>query len=110
MLMNKQSKSKQKLVVTYGKKPRGSKTSKVVKVGNLSFFLHMSQGETRGNIYVYHFAEPYPLIACFAMSKNDTQDKVTAWIERRFDDIKTRLGNLGEYITIPKDIYKKGMK
>ena len=99
-----------KLVVVYGKKPRKSKTSKIVEVLGHSFFLHQSKAGTRNNIDLYLFEEPYPLILCFYMGKGDTQLKVTDWIERNIVQIKAMIKDMDKYIKIPLEVYKKGFK
>ena len=75
----------------------------------MNFFLHRSKADTKDGILLYHDVSPYPLIASFVMSKDDTQAKVELWIEKRFDDIKERLSDISDYIKIPKEIFKKGM-
>lgn len=99
---------KPKLTIVYGKKPRGSKTSKKISYKGMNFFLHQSKAGTRNNIDLYHFEPPYPLIYCFYMSKLHTDKRVTDWIEKRFDDIRERLKDIDENIQIPVEIYTKG--
>lgn len=103
-----QNQNNVKLLVTFGKKPRASASSKRYSYRGMNFFLHKSVAETKGNIYLYNDNVPYPLIACFAMGKDDTQETVTKWIEVNFDNIKARLSLVSDYIQIPWEVWKKG--
>ena len=106
--MNNQAQKQVKLQITFGKKPRASASSKKYSYRGMNFFLHKSTAETKGNIYLYNDDKPYPLIACFAMGKDDTQETVTNWIEVNFDNIKARLNSISDSIQIPWEIWKKG--
>ena len=110
MTHQKKSSVEHRLVVVFGKKPRNSKTSKRYVVNGMPFYLNQSKIGTKNNVDLYYDREPYPLIGCFYMSKEDTHDKVLKWIERNFDDIKARLNTVSTSIQIPIEIYKKNLK
>jgi hypothetical protein len=70
------------VVVSYGKKPRASKTSEFYS----GLFIYNAKSTTRGNAEVYMSEDPYLLIAVFG--DNDT---AKIWIDRNIIEIKATI-------------------
>ena len=95
---------------TYGKKPRGSKTSKREVIHGIPLFLHFSKADTSGSIIAYHDKHPYPRIAVFAGNGYwDAKEKLEAWFEKNVLDVKLKLETLDKNFGIPKDIMDKAI-
>lgn len=93
----------------YGKKPRGSKTSKREVIEGLPVFLHYGTA-TGHSIIAYHDSKPYPRIAVFAGSSYwNCKDKLDAFFSERILDIRQELDTLNVHFGIPKDILDKAI-
>jgi len=95
--------SSPELLVTFGKKPRKSKTSLRYEYMGQKFYLYSNKANTLLNIWLFHDVEPYPLIAVFAMSQDEDHSTVQDWIKSHLIDIKIKLGDYRDKIQLPLD-------
>jgi hypothetical protein len=76
-------------IVSYGKKPRKSKTSEVIELDDLSFFLYNAKSTTKGTCEIYLNKEPYPLINV-AMNN----EKAKLWLKDNLTRVKEKVSSL----------------
>lgn len=95
----------------YGKKPRGSKTSKRDVLENIPVFLQFSNSATSGNIIVYYDKPPYPRI-CVASGNTywDCRNKVEAYFSKNSEKIKNGLLNINKAYGVPAEFFDKKAK
>jgi hypothetical protein len=95
----------------YGKKPRGSKTSKREILSGIPVFLHSSTIETRKNVVCYHDKPPYPRII---VSAGETYWACRLKIEEFFSknslEIKETLETLDKNYGLPKNLMDAKIK
>ena len=101
--MKTTKKNKDNLLVVFGKKPRKSKTSLRYEYLGYKFYLYSSKAKTSGNYLLFYDVAPYPLIAVFGMSQDDTYTVVHDWIKSHLADIKVMLGDYRDKVQIPYD-------
>jgi len=87
---------KNKFTFTYGRKPRGSKTSKKEIFSGIPVFLHSSKSVVGGYgaIHCYHNVFPYPLMFC--VSKGSywaSRDAIEQFIESNLPMVKEVLSS-----------------
>lgn len=94
---------------TYGKKPRGSKTSKREVVNGIPLFLHFGQATGKA-IIAYHDKPPYPRVTVFAGDSYwDCKDKLVAWFKINSLDVQLKLDTLDKNFGMDKDIIDKAV-
>ena len=74
------------MVITYGKKPRASKTSEFYEIDGLKLFIYNTKTATKGNAEIYMAEEPYFLISV-------ARDNATAkmWIDSTLKEIVSKI-------------------
>ena len=93
---------------TYGKKPRGSKTSKRETINGIPVFLHYSNASTGSSIICYHDVKPYPRIVVAAGEKYWTcRDKLYKFFDDNLLDIRHALDTLDSNFGVPKEYMDK---
>lgn len=90
------------MLVSYWKKPRRSKSSEIIEIEGLSFFLYNTKTSTKGLTEIYLASEPYPLIT-IARSNNIAK----LWLESNMNRIKAKLVNMSKYELISREEYLK---
>ena len=83
----------------YGSKPRNSKTSKRETLSGLPVFLHVSKGETAGNMVVYHDKKPFPrLFVVTGLSYWDMRDKAEKFISDNYFTLQEKISSMNPYM------------
>jgi hypothetical protein len=96
---------------TYGKKPRGSKTSKRDTINGIPVFLHSSSADTGGGVVAYWDRVPYPRIIASAGSTYwIARDKVEEFFSKNALEIDEALKTLDKNFGIPKEFFDKKFK
>jgi hypothetical protein len=100
-----------KPIACYGKKPRGSATSKKAVINGIAVFLNFSKTSTHGNIIVYSMKEPYPRI-CVASGNDyyDCLDRIEAFFAKHGLEIQSKLDMLDSNMCFPKEVLDKALK
>ena len=92
-------------MVVFGKKPRKSKTSEIVEVEDLSFYLYNTKSNTKGNCEIYLMSEPYPLIKV-----SESNEKAKLWLSNNIIRVKAKLATMSISDTITRDEFIKNDK
>lgn len=100
------TKTPERYLTVYGKKPRGSKAAKRYSYKDLDLFLYYAKAETRGNVQIYHDRLPYPLIKVITTPLDGSIDGAYSWVAKNYDEIKERLKTVDNLINIPRDVVR----
>lgn len=93
------------MVVSYGKKPRKSKTSEVYEIEGLSFFLYNAKSTTLGLCEVYfNDGVHYPLINVL-----ESNEKAKLWIDANIVQIKLKMLSMASMEFITRDEFTKSI-
>ena len=91
------------MLVSFGKKPRKSKTSEVYEIGGVSFFLYNTKTSTKGNSEIYYIDNNiYPLIAVA-----HSNEKAKLWIDSNINLIKMKIATIGSMEIVTREIFDK---
>ena len=92
----------------YGKKPRGSKTSKREILNGIPVFLHSSTLDTKKNIVCYHDKPPYPrIIVSAGITYWECRLKIEEFFSKNSLEIQETLKLLDKNYGLPKDLLDK---
>lgn len=91
-----------KQLVVYGKKPRKSKSSEIIEIEGLSFFLYNTKASTKGLTEIYLLLEPYPLI-----NIAQSNEKAKLWISNNISQIKDKMLTMDLYELVSREEFMK---
>lgn len=91
------------MVVSYGKKPRKSKTSEVFTLDGLDFFLYNTKSSTKGTTEIYYIdGNIYPLITVAY-----SNEKAKLWLRNSITRVKAKIALLDTSDIIDRDKFVK---
>ena len=94
------------MIIAYSKKPRRSRTSEIIEIEGVSFFLYNTPSITRGNCEVYMATEPYLLIKVAVNGNQEGKD----WLQENIDAVKRKIVTAGSYDTITREEFMKSTR